>query len=383
MGSLLIRNSTIITPETTLSDASVWISDGKIQAIGKADEFQNRQADQVIDATGLLLAPGFIELQFNGAFGKDFTQEPDSIWEVAQKLPRYGITTFLPTVITSPLETITRAIEVIQHGCPPDFHGALPLGLHLEGPFLNPGRKGAHNPAYIRLPDSEAVKNWSPQNGVRVVTLAPEQPGALDLIRQLCQQGVVVSAGHSLASYEQALAAFEAGVTYGTHLFNAMPPLEHRTPNLIGALLTTPNIPVGLIVDGIHVHPAAVKLAWIAKGNQGITLVTDAMAALGMNPGVYELGDFEVRVDENSARLADGTLAGSILEPAQSLRNLMQYTGCSLSEAIPAITSTPARVLGLTDRGKIKPGFIADLVLLTPQGFVQQTIIQGKVAYHL
>jgi N-acetylglucosamine-6-phosphate deacetylase len=378
MTSLLIRNATIFSTGET---ASLLISDGLIQGVLPANQAPASPSEHVIDAQGLILAPGFIELQINGGFGFDFTEDPGSIWSVAEKLPRYGVTSFLPTVITSPWKSIQRAIDVMQAGSPAEFRGALPLGLHLEGPFLNPGRKGAHNPTYLRPPDASLVEGWSPANGVRLVTLAPELPGAHETIRKLRAQGVVVSAGHSLATFDQAVAAFEAGITYGTHVFNAMPPLEHRSPNLAGALLTTPGLTVGLIVDGIHAHPAVIRLVWRAKGPAEITLVTDAMAALGMEDGLYRLGDFDITVQNGSARLPDGVLAGSIVQPDQEIRNLMEMTGCTLAEALLTFTSTPARVLGLSDRGRIEAGCIADLVLLTTSGHIHSTILQGEAVY--
>jgi N-acetylglucosamine-6-phosphate deacetylase len=292
------------------------------------------------------------------------------------------VTAFLPTIITSPLECVRLAMDVVCR-VPDGFAGAFPLGLHLEGPFLNLNKKGAHNPNYLRIPSPELVADWSPRNGVRLATLAPEMPGALETVAALVRQGVVVSAGHSMASYEQAQAAFQAGVSYGTHLFNAMPTLDHRAPGLAAALLTAPSICVGVIPDGIHLHPSVVDLAWKAKGPRGLTLVTDAMAAMGMAPGAYRLGDFDVTVDENVARLPNGTLAGSILTMDGALRNLMAFTGCSMLEALPTLTSTPAAVLGLEHKGQIKPGADADLVLLTPQGQVVTTIVAGEVVYSI
>ncbi len=379
MTMTLITHALVYTPDEVLRDAAVLIEGERIRAVGAASEVESPPDAKIIDASGFVLTPGFIELQFNGAFGEDFTENPEAIWRVAQQLPRFGVTAFLPTVITSPMETIAHAMEVVCNLRPPDFKGALPLGLHVEGPFLNFKKKGAHNPKHLRMPNPQQVRSWKSENGVRLVTLAPELPGAAEVIEQLRGQGVVVSAGHSMATIEEAEEAFEKGVTYGTHLFNAMPTLEHRSPNLTGALLTHSNVIVGMIVDGIHVHPAMIKLAWLAKGNQRITLVTDAMAALGMPGGTYRLGDFDVTVDEDAARLADGTLAGSILRPDQALRNLMAFTGCSLGEALPTLTSNPARVLSLKERGKTAPGFIADLVLMTPDGRIQQTFVRGEV----
>ncbi|HZW03569.1 MAG TPA: N-acetylglucosamine-6-phosphate deacetylase [Anaerolineaceae bacterium] len=377
------ENVTILTPERTIDGGALLVRDGRIRALGRRDAVELPAGAQRIDGQGNLLVPGFIELQINGGFGMDFTERPETIWPVAERLPAYGVTSFLPTVITNPMATFQQAIEVIQAGEPVNFRGARPLGLHIEGPFLNQGKKGAHNPAYIRPPDLEATATWSRDNGVRLVTLAPEQPGAIELIRALVARGVVVSAGHSLATYEQAEQAFSAGVTYGTHLYNAQPPLDHRKPGLSAALLTDPGVVFGMIVDGVHVHPAMVDLAWKAKGPDGITLVTDAMAALGMPPGTYPLGDHEVVVDGTSAWLADhSSLAGSILTHDSALRNLMAFTGCTLGEALLTLTRTPARVLGLTDRGRMASGAIADLVLLSPDGRVLMTVAAGEVVYN-
>jgi N-acetylglucosamine-6-phosphate deacetylase len=233
----------------------------------------------------------------------------------------------------------------------------------------------------MQLPTLEAVDNWSPETQVRLVTLAPELPGALPVISALAERGVVVSAGHSLASFAEAMAGFAAGVRYGTHLFNAMPALHHRDPGLVGALLEDERVIVGLIPDGVHVHPALVKLAWQAAAPR-LNVVTDAMAALGMAPGRYDLGDFQVTVDETTCRLPDGTLAGSVLGMDTAVRNLITYTGCTLAEAIATVTSVPADLLGLGHhKGSIAPGYDADMVLLTPDLQVAMTIVHGEVIY--
>jgi N-acetylglucosamine-6-phosphate deacetylase len=381
---LYLHHAVLYTPQREITNGAVLIDGNRIIQVGPVEEVDCPADAARLNASGLLLTPGFIDVQVNGAFGHDFTADPHTIWPVAAGLPRYGVTAFLPTIITAPLATTAAARQVLLKGrpaadAPP---GATPLGLHVEGPFLNPAKKGAHNPAYLQPPTVEAAANWSPETGVRLVTLAPELPGATALIRVLTARGIVVSAGHSTATYAQALAGFEAGITYGTHCFNAMPPLEHREPGLPGALLTHPALTVGLIPDGIHVHPAVVALIWAAKGSHRLTLVSDAMAALGMPPGQYLLGDFEVIVGEADARLADGTLAGSILPLDAALRNLMAFTGCSLTEALPTVTTTPAALLGLDNqRGQIAPGFMADLVLLTPDLQVAATIVNGEVLY--
>ncbi len=375
---LCIQHAKLFTPHQVIDDSAVIVDGGQIVAVGRARDNLCPPEAQPIDATGLILVPGFIDLQLNGAFGCDFTADPVTLWDVAARLPRFGVTSFLPTIITSPPETVSAAQSTLRKGPPPEFSGAAPLGLHLEGPFLSPAKRGAHNPAHLRAPDVNAVAGWSPSNGVRLVTLAPELPGALEVVRVLRDRGVVVSAGHSTATYEEARAGLEAGITYGTHLFNAMPPLEHRAPGLAAALLADPRAVVGLIPDGIHLHPAIVKLIWQSKGVAGVNVVTDAMGALGMAPGKYKLGDFEVTVDETTARLGDGRLAGSILSLDQALRNFSAFTGCSLNEALETVTATPAKVLGLTDRGQIAPSFVADMVLLTPDLQVATTFVNGS-----
>jgi N-acetylglucosamine-6-phosphate deacetylase len=377
---LVIQNVTLLTPFEQAGPTDVAIDAGRIHAIGKGLHIPSSQS---LDASGLLLVPGLVELQINGAFGMDFTSDPACIWSVAARLPCYGVTSFLPTIVTSPLETIAAAQSVVLGGAPAGFHGAIPLGLHVEGPFLNPERKGAHREEYLRPPSAQEYAGLARDQGVRLATLAPELPGALAVVAGLVERGVVVSAGHSMATLEQARQAFAGGVSYGTHLFNAMSPLHQFDPGLPGALLAEPGMRFGLIPDGIHVHPTLVDLVWKLSGPGRMTLVTDAMAALGMPPGVYQLGDKQaVYVDGASARLSNGNLAGSILPHDAALRNLMAFTGCSLGEALTCLTSTPAALLGLADEiGQVAPGRRADLALLTPDLHVAKTLVAGEIVY--
>jgi N-acetylglucosamine-6-phosphate deacetylase len=379
---LLVTNAAVYAPDRVIAGGAVLVDGGRIAYAGPVDGAPRPAGVSVIDASGLALVPGFIDLQINGAFGHDFTDDPSSIWTVASALPRFGVTTFLPTIITSPLETVAAARRAVVDGRPSGFRGAEPLGLHLEGPFLNPAKKGAHNGAYLRPPAPDAVAQWSPPDGVRLVTLAPELPGARGVVTALTERGVVVSAGHSMATFEEAVAGFDAGIRYGTHLFNAMPVLHHREPGLPGALLADSRTTVGLIADGIHTHRAIVPLVWQAVGASRVTLVTDAMAALGMPPGAHRLGELHVQVDRTGARLADGTLAGSVLSMDQALRNVMAFTGRPLAEVLRAVTHTPARLLGLdNERGAIRPGLVADLVLLSSDHQVRLTVAGGEVVY--
>jgi N-acetylglucosamine-6-phosphate deacetylase len=381
---LYIRRATLLTPTERINNGALLTDGTRIASVGPVDELVCPEGAQIVEAAGLYLTPGFIDVQVNGASGYDFTADPASIWSVAADLPRYGVTAFLPTIITSPLGTVAAAQEILTQAPVTSLPRAIPLGLHVEGPFLNPEKKGAHNPGHLRPPDPAEIDGWSLEQGVRLVTLAPELPGALELVTTLTQRGVVVSAGHSNATYAEAQAGLDAGIRYGTHLFNAMPTLHHREPGLVGALLTDPRPTVGLIADGIHTHPAIVCLAWQVLGSTRLNLVTDAIAALGMPPGRHVLGDFRVTVDESGARLDDGTLAGSVLSLDQALRNLITFSGCSLAEALPTVTTTPAKLLGLADQsGQLTAGFAADLVLLSPELEVVMTVVQGQIAYQL
>ncbi len=363
----------VLLPDAQIVDATVHVEDGQITAV-------TRGADPAADFTTRgVIAPGMIDLQLNGGWGHDFTTDGRSVADVAARLPATGVTSFVPTVITSPWELYGRRLDEIA-AASREIHGAQVLGVHLEGPFLSPNCSGAHDPALLRSIDLEAFARWIDHPLVRIVTLAPELPGALDAIHLLVSKGIVASAGHSDATFEQAQAGFAAGITWGTHLFNAMHQLGHREPGLSGALLQSPVV-VGLIADGIHIHPSVVQLAVEVKGPQQITLVTDAMAAMGMPPGRYQLGDRTVVVDEMAARLPDGTLAGSTLTMAQAVQNTIAFSGCSLAEALAMAAATPARVLGLARKGRLAPGCDADLVVFDEALAVKHTFVGGQLLF--
>jgi N-acetylglucosamine-6-phosphate deacetylase len=288
-----------------------------------------------------------IDLQVNGAGGHDLTREPEALWKVGAALTRFGVTAFLPTLVSPAWEIVDRGRDALRAGPPPGYAGATPLGWHVEGPFLAPSRAGAHDPASLRAPSVEAVAGWSPDSGIRMVTLAPELPDALHVVRALVGNGVVVSAGHSAATYEQAVAGFEAGIRGVTHLFNAMAPLGHREPGLVGAALADDRVTVWLIPDGLHVHPAVVDLVRRTVGAERLAIVSDAISALGIGPGLHHLAGRDIQVDATSARLPDGVLAGSVIGLDEGVRNLAAFAGCSLEEARLAATRVPARLLGL------------------------------------
>ena len=378
---LNFKHATVFLADEILEDGAVRVDDGCIQAVMPSNQLPSLPNSQAIDASGMFLVPGFIDLQINGAFGQDFTRSPKAIWMVAEQLPRHGVTAFLPTIITSPPGIVVEAQRVLDKP-PRHFSGSKPLGLHVEGPFLNPAKKGAHNRLYMSHPSPAMVVDWYPAYNVQLVTLAPELPGAIRTIEALCKQGVVVSAGHSLANFEEAQAGISSGIRYGTHLFNAMPALDHYDPGLIGSLMTDERVTIGLIADGVHMHPALVRLISQAIGYHRLNLVTDAMAALEMPAGVYQLGDFAVTVDGISARLENDTLAGSILSLDTALRNLITFTSCTLEEALSTITTVPAKLLGISSKkGEIAPGFDADLVLLSSDLTVMATIVAGEIVF--
>jgi len=380
---IYIHNAKVVTPVKSIENGALLADGGKIEAVGPVEAVPCPAGAEKIDAGGKYLVPGLIEMQLNGGFGNDFTADPSTIWTVAGDLAQFGITTFLPTVITSSIPNTAKARKVVTEGKPAGYKGCNPLGLHLEGPFLNPEKKGAHNPDYICTAKAENIEGWSPDGGVRLVTLAPEMPDALEAIRVLAKRGVVVSAGHTQATYEESMAGFDAGITYGTHLFNAMPALHHRKPGLPGALLYDERVTVGVIVDGVHVHPSLIKVIWEAIGPKRMNAVTDALAAMGLPPGSKcRLGDFDVIVTEKVCTLADGTISGAVISLDRGLRNLIEFAGCTLGEALETMTTTPARCLGMEGRiGCLEPGAQADMVLLTSDYMVDSTFAGGEKVY--
>ncbi len=334
----------------------------------------------VLDAGGLLVAPGYVDLQCNGGLGIDLASEPERLWELGAALPRYGVTAWLPTIVTTPEGVVDRALTALAEGPPDRWRGAVPLGLHLEGPFLSPEKRGAHPDALLRPPTLAAIEGWRRDGGVALVTLSPDLPGALEVIEALVARGVVVSLGHTPATAARASAAVDAGASWVTHLFNAMAPMHHREPGLAGVALADERVRVGLIPDGIHVHPLVVALAQRALGSR-LTIVTDAVGALGMPPGRQALGGAEVTIDDDGVRLADGTLAGSNLAMDQGVRNLVAYSGCPQEAALHAASTAPAAVLGDTVRGVLAPGARADLVLLTDDLHLVATVVAGAVVH--
>jgi N-acetylglucosamine-6-phosphate deacetylase len=359
-----------------------WVDGDLVLRDGLLTDDDPRDGWDELDASGWLVAPGFVDLQCNGAVGIDLASEPERLWELAAALPRWGVTAWLPTIVTTPDGVIERALATLAAGPPDGWVGAVPLGLHLEGPFLAAPKRCAHAEALLRAPSLAAVEGWSAAAGVAMVTLAPELAGASEVIEALVERDVVVSLGHSEATATQASAAVELGAAYVTHLFNAMAPLHHREPGLAGIALSDDRLHVGMIVDGTHVHPAVVAMAQRALGNR-LTLVTDAVGALGVPHGTHRLGRAEVTVGDDGVRLADGTLAGSNLSMEEAVQNLVAFADCAPEEALHAASAAPARLLGDTDRGSFRAGARADFVVLTHELDVALTVVGGEVAHRV
>jgi N-acetylglucosamine-6-phosphate deacetylase len=377
MSAILLDGATLVDQRPV----RILVIDGRIAAIGDVEAPLELPPDaRRVDVTGLLAAPGFIDLQVNGACGRDISLDPASMWALGEPLARHGVTAFLATIISSEPGRVGEAIETWRQR--PSSPGALPIGLHLEGPFLSPARAGAHRRDQLRLPDPVEASDWAPEAGVRMVTLAPELPGALDMVGELSGRGVVVAAGHTEADAATGRAAVAAGVRYATHLLNAMRPLDHRAPSLAAALLDDDRVTIGLIADGLHVAPEMIALVRRTIGPGRLSLVSDAMAGLDMPPGHMRLGAADVVVGADGARLEDGTLAGSIAGLDVGLRMLMAATGCDPSEAVATVTSTPAELLRLGDgRGRLEVGGRADIAMLTPELEVVATLVAGEVAW--
>jgi len=377
------KNIHLIEDGQVIPDAALIVSGDKISYAGPEVSAPDLRGVKVFDGQGKLLAPGYIDLQCNGGFGQDFTANPSSLLEVARQLPQTGVVAFLPTFITSPIHAYRWMLEAVTFAQAFQsqnlLSGARVLGAHVEGPFLSPQKKGAHNQELFRQANLEALASLQPIDAVRLLTLAPELPGGLDAIRWLVGRKIIVSIGHSAAGEAEILAAISAGASYATHLYNAMGSMSHRDPGSVGTLLTEDKIICGLIVDGIHVHPRMVKVAYRSLGAKRLTLVTDAMAAMGMSPGEYRIGDQHVIVADNTARLADGTLAGSILRMDEAVRNMVAFSGCVPAEAVRMASTTPAEVLGIDhETGHLRPGYRADLILLDEELNVLETYIGGR-----
>lgn len=372
--SLALRGR-VVTGGEVWESGTILVEDGVICGVSR----EPLSAERVVELPGRYLVPGFVDLQVNGAFGVDLVTRPERLGELSGALPATGVTAYLPTIVSLPPERYPELFGrlPLRRGSP----GATPLGLHLEGPFISPEKRGAHEAEAISEPDPAALARMLEAAEVGLVTLAPELPGARRLIETATRLGTAVSLGHSAASFEAATAAFETGATSVTHLFNAMSPLHHREPGLPGAALAHPKACCGVVVDGLHVHPEMVRLAYERLGSERMYLVTDAMAAAGMGAGEYELAGRRVSTRDGVPRLEDGMLAGSVLTMDGAVRNLVEFTGCSLPEALRMAAEIPAEVIGAARKGRLAPGFDADVVALSEALEVEAAWAAGELVY--
>ncbi|MCP3990490.1 MAG: N-acetylglucosamine-6-phosphate deacetylase [Actinomycetia bacterium] len=363
--SHLLCGGDVLTP-TGWQEFDLNVVDGVIR-----DESTGQS--EVLDVSGLKIVPGYIDLQVNGGWGHDLGRDPASIWPLSERLVEIGVTSFLPTLTTNGYSRRREALSLWQAG-PVDsegHRGADPIGWHFEGPWLAPSRHGAHSRELLQPVPRAAPADYTPDLGLRLVTLAPELNGALPMIAELKRHGVVVACGHSEATSAQAVAGFESGITIGTHLFNAMSGLNHREVGLAAALLLTDSTFVTMIIDGEHVDPDMVKLAWRLASHRLIA-ISDAVAFMGTAAA---------SATGSALRLYDGTLAGSTIGVDAAVRNLMSFTGCDLADAVSAASLVPARSLGLSDRGRIEVGCRADLVGLDDEANVVLTMVAGDLVW--
>lgn len=386
MGTLLVHGGDVFTPFEEIEDGAVLARDGLVERVGPRSAVVRQSADAEVDAGGRIICPGFIDLQVNGGGGALLTEEPgqDALERMARAHVRFGTTSMLPTVVTADEETMVAALEAVKAGSAGPAAGSRVLGAHLEGPFINPKRKGAHDGRFILEPRKDLFERLLDRAGgsMRLITLAPELPGALELIGAARAASVVVAAGHTEATFEETERAIEAGVSLGTHLFNAMRSIHQREPGAIGALLNSERTVAAVIADGVHVHPALLSLAFRAKGVDGIALVTDAMPPVGADTLSFRFRGDEIRVREGACYGTDGTLSGSILSMNRAVRLMSDLAGAPLLECVRMATTTSARVLGLEDViGSLKPGARADIVVCDPDMTVWKVFVGGELAY--
>lgn len=353
---------------------TVTVDGGRVVAVTDASDAANGDHG----GPDAWIVPGLVDLQLNGAFGSDFGDPAADVAATAARLPSTGVTAFLPTLVSSSSETYGPILRNLSQ--PVAAGGARVLGAHLEGPFLAPTRAGAHELAQLRAPDTEEANAWLDAGDVRIVTVAPELPGALDLVRDLTARGVVMALGHSDARWAVTDAAIAAGAVLGTHLFNAMRPFHHRDPGIVGRLLGE-GVAISVVVDGVHVADEVVRLVAGLKGPDEIVFVTDGVAALGEPPGTYALARRDVVSDGASARLADGTLAGSV-EPMPASLGRLIAGGLDPEIAVRAASTNPARLVALErELGRIEVGRLADLVVLDANWNPLVTLVAGAVGF--
>ena len=386
MQPIVIRADRAFTPFEEISDAIVVIQGSKISAIGQRGKVDLPRGVREMNAGGRTIVPGFVDVHIHGAGGHDVMEGTrESLEIVAATVAAHGTTSLVATTVTASEKETRDSVAGIAHFIlntsqyPARELSAEILGIHFEGPFISPARRGVHPAKWIVPPSGELLAQLlgEARGTAQILTLAPELPGALDLISAARQAGLVVSLGHTDATYEQAQAAIEAGASHAAHVFNAMRPFSHRGTGVIGAVLTSPKVSAELIADGVHVDEAAMRMLVELKTPERVIMVSDGMSATGMPDGKYQLGMFEVKVSGGVARNAEGKLAGSTLTLDRALRNMVAL-GVPLSSALRMVTANPARQIGLGARkGVLAPGADADLVFLDDKLEVSGVMTRG------
>jgi N-acetylglucosamine-6-phosphate deacetylase len=372
----------LVDAQTDRAGADLTIDGAHITSVGASAPMPGRE----IDASEMLITPGFIEVLTHGGGGYQLhTLDPEEILAYARWAPQTGVSAFLIGGAGVPDALPEAYLRVAVQAIKQWETGAEPLGIHQEGPYLNPLRRGAHQRSWLRLPSTTEIEQILAvsQGQLRMMTLAPELPGAAVVIERLVEAGVTVSIGHTDATYAQTLEAIHLGVTQVTHCYDAMRPLHHREPGPLGAILHAPQVFGTLIADGIHVHPVMIEALVRLLGPQRMIVVTDALAAAGMPENTpFEFAGQPARVINGAAHLADGTLTGSVLTMEQAFRNMLHMTGRPLQEVVGMCTANPAQTAHVAHRkGRLKVGYDADLLLFDQQLHLQATICQGRVAF--
>jgi N-acetylglucosamine-6-phosphate deacetylase len=380
---LVALRGQVVTDYEVWPEGTLLFGDGSVADVSPDDSLV-ADAHEVNDYGEALILPGFVDLQVNGAFGVDVASESSLLPELSRDLLSTGTTSYLPTVISSPEGIYEEALPTIDASGTraSSSPGAEVLGVHLEGPFINLEKRGAHAAAHVIRPDTELLGRLLDLGPVRMITLAPELEGAEGLMALAANRGVVVAAGHTDVAFEPAYDALDGRVAGVTHLFNAMSAMHHREPGLPGAAFAHPRTVCGLIADGLHVHPEMVGLAFRMLGPDRLCLVTDAIAAAGMEEGEYRLATRTVYVHGGVPKLGSGSLAGSVLTMNEAFKNILAFTGCTVPEAARMASTCPARLIGEGRRkGRLTPGYDADVTVLAPNLSVMAVWRSGKLAY--
>jgi N-acetylglucosamine-6-phosphate deacetylase len=383
--SLRTIRGNLILKDQVLEDGLIVIKEGIIDGIYRPGETPALKSAELIDHRGHWVSPGLIDVHLHGALGREVMDaEAEGLKQIAAHQAACGVTGFFPTTLSASIEDVTKAIEAVKRAGEKNLPSDI-LGIHLEGPFVSPKRKGAQDPKYIKeIGEADLEKLTAPLCSLKtLITIAPEVGRNLDFVKKMVSMGWVVSIGHSDATYEEARQAISAGINHATHLFNAWREFHHREPGGVGAVLDDERVFVELIADGIHVHPAFIRLAIFRKGKDRVCLITDSLKASGLPDGTYAWGEMEIVLRGNEVRLKDSrVLAGSVLHLNHGVKNVLEWTGLSVPEVVSMASLTPARSVGLGHMvGSLEKGKRADVAIFDRNFETIETYLRGKRVY--